>query len=449
MSAFMAHPMLQPLPLLANGICLYALALMLWTCWRRPTDFAYVFSNLFRQKRRSLVTLSSIVLGGVAIFIFGGFVEYSFWALREQTIRTNLGHVQIYKQGYLASGEAMPLNYGIADYSGIRQMLLDDPVLAPMIKTVTGQLEYSGIISHYDSDVSTFYTAVGIEPESSLLLGSLDRIILGSDLSRIDLLGATVGAGLARALAASYDSELDLLTVNPSGGQNAMSIHVRGILESGIKDYDNRMLKMPLKTAQALLDTDEVSKIIVLLEETAHTDAAKARIEHLIDAQQLPLETLHWSALALFYHQVVNLFNGIFFFIKAIVSTIVVFMISNTMMTNVLERTREIGTLRAIGLTQREVSRLFLLEGISMGVLGAILSIVLGIVLAEIINLNGVLMPPAPGYSQGYLAFIRWSEDWSLFWFSAVLAIVTAFAASILPARRAARLVIAEAFRHH
>jgi len=439
----------HPLVWCANLIALYALLLIGWALVRRPGDLRYAFANLFRQKRRSLVTLSSIVLGGVAIFVFGGFVDYSFWALREQTIRTNLGHVQLYKQGYLASGEATPLNYGIDDYQGIRRILLDDPVLQPLIKTVTGQLEYTGIVSNYDSGVSTFYTAVGIEPESALLLGSLDRIVLGSDLSRIDETGATIGAGLARGLAAGYDDYLDMLAVNPSGGQNAMSVHVRGILQSGIKDYDDRMLKMPLKTAQMLLDTEEVSKIIVLLADTAHTQQARARIDELIAAHDWPLESVHWSELATFYHQVVNLFNGIFFFIKAIVSTIVVFMISNTMMTNVLERTREIGALRAIGLTRREVSRLFLLEGVVMGVVGALVSIAVGIVIAEIINLHGVPMPPAPGYSNGYLAFIRWSEDWTLFWFSAVLAVVTAFVASILPARRAARLVIAEAFRHN
>jgi len=439
----------HPLAWCANLIVLYALILIGWTLLRRTGDLGYAFSNLFRQKRRSLVTLSSIVLGGMAIFIFGGFVDYTFWILREQTVRTNLGHVQIYKQGYLASGEATALNYGIDDYPGIRQWLLDDPELAPMIKTVTGQLQYTGIISNYDSGASTFYSAVGIEPESALLLGSLDRIVLGSDLSRIDETGATIGSGLARALDAGYDDYLDMLAVNPSGGQNAMSVKIRGILESGIKDYDDRVLKMPLKTAQMLLDTDEVSRIIVLLHDTSRTQQARARIDELIATQGLELETVPWNEDAEFYHQVVNLFNGIFFFIKAIVSTIVVFMISNTMMTNVFERTREIGTLRAIGLTRHEVSRLFLLEGIIMGIVGALVSIVAGIVIAEIINLNGVPMPPAPGYSRGYLAFIRWSEDWSLFWFSAVLAVVTAFAASILPARRAARLVIAEAFRHH
>lgn len=438
----------HPFAWLANFIAAYALFLIGWTIVRRPTDLAYAFSNLFRQKRRSLVTLSSIVLGGVAIFIFGGFVDYSFWSLREQTIRTNLGHVQLYKRGYLASGEATPLKYGITDYEEIRRTLLADPILHPLIKTITGQLEYSGIISNYESSVSTFYTAVGIAPESSLLLGSLDRLVLGSDLSRIDETGVTIGSGLARGLAAGYDSPLDMLAINPAGGQNAMSVHVRGILKSGIKDYDDRILKMPLKTAQALLETTDVSKLIILLNDTEQTALAQARIEQVIKENNLQLEARHWSSLALFYHQVVNLFNGIFLFIKTIVSVIVIFMISNTMMTNVLERTREIGTLRAIGLTEREVSRLFLLEGVLMGFLGAALSIALGIALAELININGVPMPPSPGYSRGYLAFIRWSDNWSLFWFSAALAIVTAFAASILPARRASKLVIAVAFRH-
>lgn len=438
----------NPLAWISSLIALYALILIGWISVRRPTDMAYAFSNLFRQKRRSLVTLSSIVLGGVAIFIFGGFIDYSFWSLREQTIRTNLGHIQIYKKGYLKKGEATPLNYGIADYEGIRQILMVDPILRPLIKTVTGQLEYSGIISNYESSISTFYTAVGIEPESSLLLGSLDRVVLGSDLSRIDTAGVTIGSGLARGLAAGYDTQLDMLAINPAGGQNAMSVHVRGVLESGIKDYDNRVLKMPLKTAQTLLESDQVSKIIVLINETDRTSQAQARIDQIIKEQRLELETRHWSSLALFYHQVVNLFNGIFFFIKTIVSIIVIFMISSTMMTNVLERTREIGTLRAIGLTQREVSRLFLLEGVIMGLLGAAISILIGIATAELININGMSMPPSPGYSKGYLAFIRWTEDWSLFWFSSILSIVTAFLASILPAIRASKLIIAEAFRH-
>lgn len=432
---------------IANGVMAYALLTLVWNAWRRPIDVRYTFLNLFRQRRRSAVTLLAIILGGVAVFIFGGFVDYSFWALREQTIRTNLGHIQLYQQGYLSSGSTTSLQYTLADYPRIKQLLLTDPQIASKIKTVTGQLTFSGIISQYDSGSSTFFSGVGIEPVTSLQLGSLDKTVSGSDLSVVEPSQLTLGAGMAKMLAAHYGSWVDLLVVNPQGGQNAMSLQVRGLFRSGIKEYDDTALKMPLVTAQRLLQTDHVSKIIILLKQTDQTDAVLKRVNQLIKQHHLPLESRSWSELAVFYHQVVNLFTGIFFFIKAIVSVIVVFMIGNTLMMNVLERTREIATLRALGLSQQHVGRLFILEGIIIGLLGAVLSVAIGIGLASLININGIPMPPSPGYTQGYLAFVLWNQDWQLFWFACALPLITALLASIIPSRRAANLLIAQAFR--
>lgn len=439
--------MMTALFYLSNAIMIYAVILVLITCIRRPTDVRYTFLNLFRQRRRSGVTLLAIALGGIAVFIFGGFVDYSFWALREQTIRTNLGHIQLYKEGYLESGSSNSLKYAISNYDQVRNILLADPEVAPHIKTITGQIEFSGIISQYEKGVSTFFAGVGIEPETSLLLGSLDRVVSGSDLSRIEQQTVTVGSGISSALSAGYDDWIDLLVVNPDGGQNAMSAQVRGVFQSGIKEYDDTTIKMPLQTAQRLLQTQDISKIIILLDDTENTDRMMARINTLIQQHSLPLESRSWNELAIFYHQVVNLFEGIFLFIKAIVSVIVVFMIGNTLMMNVVERTREIATLRALGLTKKYISRLFVLEGVIIGMVGSVLSVVLGIGIAELININGIPMPPSPGYTQGYLAFVLWDQDYRLFWFSCALPLVTAVIASIIPARRAANLVIAEAFR--
>ncbi len=431
----------------SNAIILYALVMVILTCIRKPTDIRYTFLNLFRQRRRSGVTLLAITLGGVAVFIFGGFVDYSFWALREQTIRTNLGHVQLYQTGYLTSGAGNSLQHTIGNYDAVKNILLADPQLAPMIKTITGQIEFSGIISQYDKGVSTFFSGIGIEPETSLILGSLDRVQSGSDLSRIELQNITIGSGISSSLSAGYGDWVDMLVVNPEGGQNAMSTQVRGVFQSGIKEYDDTAIKMPLQTAQRLLQTQDVSKIIILLQDTNQTDAAMARIHQIIQDKQLSLESRSWNDLAIFYHQVVNLFEGIFLFIKAIVSIIVVFMIGNTLMMNVVERTREIATLRALGLSKGYIGRLFILEGIIIGVVGAALTVAFGILIASIININGIPMPPSPGYTQGYLAFVMWDQDMHLFWFSIALPLVTALIASIIPSRRAANLVIAEAFR--
>lgn len=432
----------------SNVIMAYALLLMLYTCIKRPTDVRYTFLNLVKQRRRSAVTLLAITLGGIAVFIFGGFVQYSFWALREQTIRTNLGHIQIYQQGYLSNGATTgSLNRSIPNYDEIRNILLADAEIAPKVKAITGQLDFSGIISQYDKGVSTFFAGVGIEPETSLILGSLDRIISGSDLSRIERQDVTIGSGISNILSAGYDDWVDMLVVNPQGGQDAMSSKVRGVFQSGIKEYDDTAIKIPLATAQGLLQTKDITKIIILLNDTKQTEEVLARIDNIIAEKQLHLEVRPWNELAIYYHQVVNLFEGIFFFIKAIVSVIVVFMISNTLMMNVIERTREIATLRALGLTKSYIRRLFVLEGITIGILGSILSVAFGIAIAELININGIPMPPSPGYTKGYLAFVLWNDGIDLFWFSCALPLVTAVIASILPARRASNLVIAEAFR--
>ena len=439
--------MMNALFWISNLIIAYALLVVIVTAIRKPTDIRYTFLNLFRQRRRSGVTLLAITLGGVAVFIFGGFVDYSFWALREQTIRTNLGHIQLYEKGYLSSGANNSLQYTISNYDEVKKLLSADRMIASKIATITGQLAFTGIISQYDKGASTFFTGVGIEPQTSLVLGSLDKIISGSDLSRVELQDITMGSGIASALSAGYGDWVDMLVVNPEGGQNAMSSQVRGVFQSGIKEYDDTAIKMPLQTAQRLLQTHDVSKIIIMLRDTDQTDAVLAQINQLIAEHHLNLEARSWDDLAIFYHQVVNLFEGIFLFIKSIVSVIVVFMIGNTLMMNVIERTREIATLRALGLNQSYIGRLFVLEGIIIGIIGSGLSVSFGILIATLININGIPMPPSPGYTQGYLAFVMWDQDINLFWFSCALPLVTALIASIIPARRASKLVIAQAFR--
>ncbi len=94
----------------ANMIIIYALLVVIVTAIRKPTDIRYTFLNLFRQRRRSGVTLLAITLGGVAVFIFGGFVDYSFWALREQTIRTNLGIFNFINKATSAAGPTIRCN---------------------------------------------------------------------------------------------------------------------------------------------------------------------------------------------------------------------------------------------------------------------------------------------------------------------------------------------------
>lgn len=409
----------------------------------RFRDVKFAFLNLFRHKRRSFSTIAAIVLGGVSIFLYGGFIDYSFWILKEQTIRTNIGHVQIYNQNYFeTSNKNKSL---IENYTQLKQAILETPELAENISTLSGQLEFTGVISQYENETSSYFSGLGIEALPALKLGSFDKIISGSDLSRIRADEITLGSGLAKTLNTKYDDWLDAMVVNTRGGQGALSLKVRGIFASGIKDYDDVAMKLPLATAQRIMGTDGVSKVLILLKDD-DSAAFAAKLRQFIARHQLPLIVKEWKEVSLFYQQVEGLLSGIYFFIKLIVALIVIFMISNAMTMNIIERTREITTLRAIGLKPLRVTRLFFLEGIFVGITGAIGSLTLGLIIASVINLYCIEMPPSPGQTTGYTAFIKTNSP-SLIWITLVLPILTATGASILPALRASRLNISDAFK--
>lgn len=420
------------------------LAMVLYCLFFRLQDAKFAFLNLFRHKRRSLSTIIAIILGGVSIFLYGGFIDYSFWILKEQTVRTNVGHLQIYNNLYFeTSNRSLSV---IKNYETLKNEILKDDGLAKYISTLSGQLEFTGIISQYESETSSYFSALGVEPIPALKLGAFDRLLSGSDLSRVKHNEVTLGSGLAKTLNAHYGDWVDTMVVNTHGGQGAISLKVRGVFASGIKDYDDVAMKIPLETAQRMMGTDGVSKILILLKNDSDLPIFAMKLRQFIKDKNLPLTIKTWQEISLFYQQVEGLLSGIYFFIKIIVALIVIFMIGNAMTMNIAERTREITTLRAIGLKPSHITRLFLLEGIFTGFTGAIGSLIIGFAIAGAINLHGIAMPPSPGQTQGYTAFIKVNNS-QLIWMTFLLPVLTSALASILPALRAARLNIADAFK--
>ncbi|MCU6669145.1 ABC transporter permease [Enterobacteriaceae bacterium H4N4] len=426
-----------------NCITLVIIAFVMYCLVIRFRDAKFAFLNLFRHRRRTVSTISAIILGGVAIFIYGGFIDYSFWVLKEQTIRTNIGHVQIYNNSYFDT--ANKNKSLIENYALLKESILREKKLSQHISTISGQLEFSGVISQYENETSSYFSAQGVEPLPALKLGAFDKIISGSDLSRIKHDEITIGSGLARTLNAHYADWVDVMVVNTAGGQGALSLKLRGIFQSGIKDYDDAFIKVPLTTAQRIMNTNGVSKVLILLNND-EVDVFATNLRKYISNNNLPLIVKDWKDMSIFYQQVEGMLSGIYFFIKLIVALIVVFMIGNSMTMNIAERTREITTLRAIGLKPWHVTQLFWLEGIFLGVIGSLGSLIAGYAFAAIINVYGIAMPPSPGQSVGYTAFIK-TDNPELIWITLVLPVLTASLASILPAYRASRLNITDAFK--
>lgn len=396
--------------------------------------------SVFRNKRRTVITLLSIIFGCVAIIVFGGFVDYSMWGLRESTIHSRLGHLQVYRAGYSEKGGTNPLAYTIEDYPRIRSIIEDED----HVDFVTSRLEFSGLIGGAENSV--ICVGKGVEPEKERELGITVSIVEGEDLTSEKLEEGIIGKGLAEGLGVNIDDYLTILTSTAEGALNAVDLKLRGIFRTGVKEYDDVAVMVPMELAKALLYTENVQSIVVVLDKTENTDLVADNLRKEFSQANLDLEIKTWSDLATFYHQVVQLYGGIFWVVRLIILIIVIFSIANTMTMSVFERMREIGTIRAMGTKRRGVLSLFLIEGLILGALGGALGLTFGIIAAKLLSIKGIYIPPPPTMTEGYTALINIVPKDLIFAFS--LAVGTSLVSSIYPAFKAARLKVVDALRY-
>ncbi len=397
------------------------------------------FRNIFRNRRRSAITLLVIVCGAIGIILFGGYKAQTIRALRESTIRTRLGHLQVYALGYSKAESQKPLEYAIENLGEVRRTIERDP----RVRMTAAQISLVGLVSN--GDKSETFLATAVEPEKDTSMNA-HRLLEGSELNGREPDAILVGRGLATSMHVKPGDYLTIMTTTVAGSLNAMDVRVAGIYTIGVKEYDDRSIKMPISGAQQLLATNKVEKLLVFLKETDDTDAMKASLTQLFATKGWALEMKEWSDLATFYQQVVALYNGIFGFLGVIVFAIVVFSVANTIMMSIFERTREIGTLMAIGTTRGRVWRMFLLEGLIIGAIGGILGVAFGSAVSVVINHGNVMLPPPPGYTAGYPLNILLQRSVLVTAFA--IALVTSTLSAIFPAFKASRMNIVDALGH-
>jgi len=391
--------------------------------------------NIFRNRRRSAITLAVIVFGAVGLILFGGYKAITFVGLRESTIR-RIGHLQLFRAGYSKAESQKPLEYGLDDAASIRKALERDP----RVRTTAAQITLMGLISN--GDKSETYLATAVEPEKDRAMKG-HKLVSGTELPDAESDAVLIGKGLATSMKAKPGDYLTLMTTTVTGSLNAMDVRVAGVITTGVREYDDRAIKMPIAGAQQLLQTTRIEKLLVFLHRTEDTAAVDASIGKQFAGT---LETKSWKQLASFYQQVVMLYNGIFGFLGLIVFGTVVFSVANTIVMSVFERTREIGTMLAVGTSRSLVWRMFFAEGMLIGVIGGLMGILAGVVLAQLINSGNVMLPPPPGYTTGYRLQILMQTP--VLVTSFVISVITATLSAILPAWKASRMKIVDALGH-
>ncbi len=256
----------------------------------------------------------------------------------------------------------------------------------------------------------------------------------------------------AQAAPAAGPRRIDVLVASARGAPNVASLEVIRAEDQGVKELDDVSIMLHLARLQTLIYgklPPGATAIMLQLARTEQIEQARARLVTVLagfSATQ-PLAVLDFRQLNPFYVQTMQMFDTIFGFVFVLIGGIVLFTVSNTMNTSVVERTVEIGTLRAMGLRRGGILRLFVAEGALLGCAGALLGAVLGLVLAAVVN--QVAMPWLPPGNVELVPFtVRvWGES-RLILGTLVGIVCIATVSAWWPAYRAARLDIVDALRH-
>ncbi len=397
----------------------------------------FALRNLLRHWGRTGLVLAAIAAGVAGLILSGGFVLDLYRQLSESIIRSQTGHLQVAKPALFAEGSRAPEKYRIADPAKVATTISG----VPGVERAMARLYFSGLLGNGRVDVPI--VGEGGEPDKEAALSTSLTLLDGRLLTGKDVHGALVGEGLAKTLNVRPGDSVTLLASTLEGAMNTADLEVVGVFRSFSKDYDARALKVSLTAAQELLSTPDANTIVVQLARTADTRRIAGALSEQLRPDDLVVKT--WDELNDFYANTVLLYDRQFAVLRLIILFLVVLGVANTVNMTVFERLAEFGTMRALGNRGGRVMSLILTECLVLGLAGASVGLVLGMVIALVISAIGIPMPPPPNSSVGYTAQIALSSAGLLE--AALVGVLAAVLSGVLPAIRARRVAIVEALR--
>ena len=408
--------------------------------------------NLLRNRRRTISTLLAIAVGLMGLTFLDGYMTYAMNGLRENVIHNGTGHVQAaLSPAYFDEGDSDPMPFMLPDAKELERELRSLPEVMDVVPT----LSFVAVISAKGRTSTVQVSAL----PTAQAKADLDRrhIAAGLDLEPGEQGRILVGRALAQKLGLAPGDGVSLFAVSQGGGINTLSYEVKGTTSTVIAAVDSVSVSMDLRDAFELLGADTVPQLTIFLKSTADTDRVMARLRSAAAAAGSaggagPDESLRaaagmafrsWDELSAYYRQASGSFDMVFAVTRLIVLIVALFSISGTLSLAILERLREIGTLRTFGTRRGQVTFMFLAEGLALGIAGIAAGAALGLGGIGAFNaLGGMTMPAQPGMSSAFK--VLFTPRLATLLASALWIFAASAAGALVPGAVSSRRVIAE-----
>ena len=407
--------------------------------------FKIAVRNLSRYKRRTLLTSSLIAIGVMFVLVFIAASGSFKYIMIGQITDSMLGHLQVHKRGYVASIDSLPLTLNLSAKE--EEKLEKAMENIPEIESFSPRIKFGGMFSNFIETTNVRVNGVDPEKEIATVPLFLSRIKQGEkSIKEGEIL---IPELLANGMKTKVRDTVVVIATNRDGSVNGKQFVVGGIIES-VTGPGGRDGYMHIKDAMEVLRLEEreISEVAVRLKDFDKLNAVSNRLDEMLseelNKEGKPIfDVRTWEKLSPFYN-VARMIDVMTFFIKLMLIAIVLVSIMNVMIMAVFERIREIGTISAIGTMPKKILSLFLIEGFSLGVLGAVVGNILALGVVFLINLVKIAFNFG---RQSGLVLSPSLNTGDILWISAIVIIVSV-AAALQPAFKASRMEPVEALRH-
>ena len=348
-------------------------------------DAKMAWRNIWRNPRRTLLTMGAIAFSSLLLVFMLSFQFGSYETMINASVKIHTGHLQIQAKGYQVK-------------KNIRRVVTDPAAMGNILKKIPQVVAYTyraQAFSLVSSKKRTYGIGVtGIDPVREARVSHLKSLIRqGRYLSEGDTDQALVGELLAKNLRVGLGDELVVLGQGYDGSIAAFVVKIKGIYRSGMDEFDRASIQIPLRFFQDAYTMDgAVHQVVAIAQSLSDISAIKARITSWLSSlnPDHPLAVLDWEQLMPGLRQAIemDLISGIIFY--ALLVLVVAFSILNTFLMAIFERTREFGVMMAIGTTPGRLTKLLLIESLTMTMAGIVAGILIGCLVTLYFQVHGI-----------------------------------------------------------
>ncbi|HKJ82018.1 MAG TPA: FtsX-like permease family protein [Ignavibacteriaceae bacterium] len=326
--------------------------------------------NIWRNRRRSLIVLTSVVVGLVAIVISDGLSNGMIGQMLFNQINLNISHIQIHKKGF--NNNKTVKNF-ISDYKKVDEVLKDDP----SIKSYSKRVFITGILSSANN--SSGVNIYGIDPEQEAKVSIIkNSMIEGSYLTK-NKRDIIIGEKLAEKLEVEIGDKVVAMANTLKGNIGSEVFRVVGIFKTASSKFDKTAIYIPAATEQNMLNIgDKYYEYAVITKDYDKVDETQKYLEAKLGDS---FEVLSYKDLLPMLIYQIELYKETMWILNVIIGLALIFGIINSMLMSVFERIREFGVLMSIGMKNSRIYLMIVTEAFIIGIVGTIVGIIVGLLL--------------------------------------------------------------------